>query len=99
MTKEQLVILAAWLVIINIIAFCLYGIDKKRAKKGQWRISEKTLLLSAVFGGSIGALLGMYVFRHKTRHWYFRWGFPLLLLLQVALVIWLSWKLGLRWNG
>ena len=94
MTKEQLVILAAWLVIINIIAFCLYGIDKKRAKKGQWRISEKTLLLSAVFGGSIGALLGMYVFRHKTKHWYFKYGLPAILILQIALAVWLVTKQG-----
>ena len=94
MTKEQLIILAAWLVIINIVAFCLYGIDKKRAKKGQWRISEKTLLLSAVFGGSIGAILGMYVFRHKTKHWYFKYGLPAILILQIALAVWLVTKYG-----
>ena len=92
MTKEQVVILVIWLAVINLAAFCLYGIDKKRAKKGQWRISEKTLLLSAVFGGSIGAILGMHIFRHKTKHWYFRYGLPAILILQIALAVWLILK-------
>ena len=81
--------LIIWLVIINLIAFALYGIDKKRAKKGQWRISEKALFLAAILGGSLGALLGMQLFRHKTKHWYFRFGIPLILLLQAGLLIWL----------
>lgn len=82
----------AWLVIINLIAFAIFGIDKKRAKKGQWRIPEKTLFLSAILGGSIGAILGMYIFRHKTKHWYFRIGIPAILILQIAAVYWLSQK-------
>lgn len=56
---------------VNILAFILYGIDKKRAKKNQWRISERTLLLVGFCGGAVGALAGMKIFRHKTRHWYF----------------------------
>ena len=76
----------AWLVIINLIAFAIFGIDKKRAKKGQWRIPEKTLFLSAILGGSIGAILGMYVFRHKTKHWYFQIGIPAILIAQIVIV-------------
>ncbi len=80
----------AWLVIINLIAFAVFGIDKKRAKKGQWRIPEKTLFLSAILGGSIGAILGMYIFHHKTKHWYFQIGIPAILIVQIAAVYWLS---------
>ena len=76
----------AWLVIINLIAFAIFGIDKKRAKKGQWRIPEKTLFLSAILGGSIGAILGMYIFRHKTKHWYFQIGIPAILIAQIVIV-------------
>ena len=82
----------AWLVLINLVAFAVFGIDKKRAKKGQWRIPEKTLFLSAILGGSIGAILGMYIFRHKTKHWYFQIGIPAILILQIAAVYWLSQK-------
>ena len=75
-----------YLVLINLAAFILYGADKKRARKKEWRISEKTLFLAAIIGGSAGALAGMYFFRHKTKHWYFRIGIPLILLLQVLLL-------------
>lgn len=70
---------------MNLIAFALYGIDKRRAKQGAWRISEYILLLVALLGGSLGALLGMRYFRHKTRHRKFRYGVPLILLLQLGL--------------
>ncbi len=89
MTKEQLIILIAWLVIINIAAFAMFGIDKKRAQRKQWRISEKALFLSAILGGSVGAIFGMQIFRHKTKHWYFRFGIPAILLLQAAAAVWL----------
>ena len=56
---------------VDILAFIMYGIDKKRAKKNEWRISERTLLLAGFCGGAVGALAGMKIFRHKTRHWYF----------------------------
>ena len=82
----------AWLVIINLVAFAIFGIDKKRAKKGQWRIPEKTLFLSAILGGSVGAILGMYIFHHKTKHWYFQIGIPAILILQIAAVYLLSAK-------
>ena len=81
-----------WLVIINLTAFAVFGIDKKRAKKGQWRIPEKTLFLSAILGGSIGAILGMYIFHHKTKHWYFQIGIPAIMIIQIAAVYWLSQK-------
>lgn len=76
-----------FLIAVNLVAFVLYGIDKKRAREGAWRISEKTLIGIAVIGGSIGAIAGMYAFRHKTRHWYFRYGLPMILIAQ-CVVIW-----------
>ncbi len=79
------VALWGYLILVNLIAFALYGIDKRRAKQGAWRISEYTLLLVALLGGSLGALLGMRYFRHKTRHRKFRYGVPLILLLQLGL--------------
>ena len=74
------------LVILNIVTFIVYGIDKFKAKRGAWRISEFTLLLLAVVGGSIGALLGMYVFRHKTQHLKFKYGVPAILIIQIAVL-------------
>lgn len=77
--------LAVYLVMINLAAFALMGVDKSRARRHAWRIPEKTLFLSAVFGGSLGAILGMQVFHHKTKHWYFVAGMPLIFALQLAL--------------
>lgn len=76
-----------YVVIINVIGFALMGIDKKRARKHQWRIPEKTLFLAAILLGSIGTWAGMYVFRHKTRHWYFVLGMPAILIIQVVIGI------------
>ena len=70
--------------VINLLAFILYGADKSRARKGRWRIPEKMLLGIAVIGGSVGAFLGMHIFHHKTRHWYFRYGLPVILALQAV---------------
>ena len=81
--------LAVWLIAINLVTFAVYGIDKRRARRGAWRVPEKTLFLLPLLGGSIGALLGMRVFRHKTKHWYFVWGVPAILLAQLALAVWL----------
>lgn len=80
---------ACWVLILSLIAFALMGWDKRKARQGQWRVPERTLFLTALLGGSPGAILGMYCFRHKTRHWYFRWGLPALLLVQTAGVLWL----------
>lgn len=88
MRFEFMIGILVYLVVINIAAFIMYGIDKKRAASGRWRISEATLLGIAFAGGSIGALLGMRCFRHKTRHWKFRILVPLFLLLHVA-VVWI----------
>ncbi len=83
-----LITLAAY-AIISIIAFVLYFADKKKAQKNKWRIKEATLLGFGFLGGAIGALLGMKIFRHKTKHWYF-WAVNIIgLIWQIALVIWL----------
>ena len=75
-----------YLIVINVVTFTVYGIDKLKAKQGSWRISEATLLILAVIGGSIGALLGMKVWHHKTMHKKFKYGLPLILLVQIALI-------------
>ena len=74
-----------YLLLVNAVAFVLMLIDKRKAIKNRWRIPERTLILSAVFGGSIGVLAGMYCFRHKTKHLNFTIGIPLILCAQVAL--------------
>ncbi len=71
---------------INALTFVVYGVDKWNAKQGKWRISEATLLMLAVVGGTIGALLGMQVWHHKTMHLKFKYGLPLILLAQIALI-------------
>ena len=84
-----ILLLVAYILVINFIAFLLMGIDKRRAIKHAFRIPEATLFLFAIMGGSIGAILGMYTFRHKTRHWYFVYGMPAILILQIALIVFL----------
>ena len=81
-----------YLFVINILTFAVYGIDKWKARQGSWRISEATLLMLAVIGGTIGALLGMQVWRHKTMHLKFKYGLPLILLAQIALMYLISEK-------
>ena len=81
--------LAYYLLAINAVAFTMYGIDKYKAKKAKWRISEATLLLLAVVGGSIGAWMGMKVWHHKTMHEKFKYGIPAILLIQIALMAYL----------
>ena len=78
-----------YLLIINLFTFVCYGVDKLMAKRNTPRISELALLLLALAGGSVGAWLGMQVWRHKTKHAKFRWGVPMILLLQVAVYWWL----------
>lgn len=73
-----------YLVLINLAAFIAFGIDKSRARNHAWRIPEKTLFLLAAVGGSAGAILGMFFFRHKTRHLSFRIGLPVILLVQIG---------------
>ena len=81
--------LAYYLLAINVVAFIVYGIDKYKAKKAKWRISEATLLLLAILGGSIGAWMGMKVWHHKTMHKKFKYGIPAILLIQIALMTYL----------
>ncbi|MDO4305595.1 MAG: DUF1294 domain-containing protein [Eubacteriales bacterium] len=78
-----------YVLMINILAFSVYGADKGKARRNHWRISEKTLIGLAVIGGSIGALLGMYVFRHKTQKRKFTVGIPCILVLQAAVGLFL----------
>ena len=94
MPSTTLMILIVYLLLVNLIAFALMGIDKSKAKRGAWRIPEKSLFLSAIIGGSIGAILGMQFFRHKTKHWYFQYGMPLILVLQIILGVLLYNYLG-----
>ena len=86
------VILLLWVLIMSLAAFALFGMDKRKAKRGGWRIPERTLFSAAILGGTPGAMLGMKVFHHKTKHWYFKVFFPVLLVMQVALL-----AAGLYW--
>lgn len=79
-------IILLYLLVINLVTFLLYGIDKWKAKKAKWRVPEATLLTFAALGGSIGAWLGMKVWHHKTLHKKFKYGVPAIILLQLALV-------------
>ena len=83
-----------WILGASVVNFALMGIDKHMAKRGRWRIREKTLFLVAFLGGTPGAILGMRVFRHKTLHKRFAWGLPALLLLQLGL-LWFGWEYGI----
>ena len=83
-----------YLLLINAAAFLLMLVDKLKAKKNRWRIPERTLFGSALLGGSIGAILGMYTFRHKTKHLSFTLGMPAILIAQIALAVWIFLKIG-----
>lgn len=85
--KTVTVIALAFVLIMNLISFILMAKDKKAARKGSWRVPEKTLfLVTACFGG-LGGVLGMQLLRHKTKHWYFKLFFPLFLIIQVVLLV------------
>ena len=89
MTWNQLMeIILIYLAVINVVTFFLYGIDKRKAKRSRWRISEAMLIWMAVLGGSIGAWLGMKAWHHKTQHKKFKYGIPFILLVQIGLVAW-----------
>jgi uncharacterized membrane protein YsdA (DUF1294 family) len=85
-TQKVLYIVWGYLVVINVVTVFLYGIDKWKAKRSKWRIEESTLIWWAVAGGSIGALLGMKAWHHKTLHKKFTWGIPAILIAQLAIV-------------
>ena len=82
-------VVGGYLVLINLLTFIVYGIDKLKAKKGKWRIPESTLLLLALMGASVGAWLGIKVWHHKTLHKKFKYGIPFIFILQIALCIYL----------
>ncbi len=84
-----------YLLLCNLLGFCLMGVDKFRAKRHLWRIRERTLFLCSLLGGSLGTWAGMYVFHHKTRHWYFVIGMPTILIAQVVAAYLLVGKYGL----
>lgn len=80
-------IIIGYILIVNLVGFVIMGVDKKRAVRGAWRISERSLFLTAIIGGSLGCILGMQHFRHKTKHWYFKYGMPAILLIQILLIL------------
>ena len=84
-------IIGWYLAIVNVLAILFFGWDKLCAKKDRWRVPELRLMLLALIGGSVGALLAMKIFRHKTMHFKFKYGIPLILLLQIAWVFYLHW--------
>ena len=86
MKNTLLIIAVIAIAAMNLAAFLLMGEDKRRAKKGAWRIPEKTLFLVTGLFGGLGGTVGMFMLHHKTRHWYFRIGFPVMLIAQIALL-------------
>jgi uncharacterized membrane protein YsdA (DUF1294 family) len=89
LTKDMQQMIIIYLVVINVVTFFMYGIDKWKARKAKWRIREAALLGLAVLGGSIGAWLGMKVWHHKTLHKKFRYGVPAIIVIQLLLVVYL----------
>lgn len=92
MPNPLLILFIVYLVIMNIAGYATMGIDKARAKKGAWRIPEATLFWIAILGGSLGSIFGMQHFRHKTKHWYFTFGMPVIFFIQLALAVLLITK-------
>ena len=84
---QVILLLVGYVIIVNLIGFLLMGIDKRKAVKRAFRIPESTLFIVALIGGSLGSLLGMYAFRHKTRHWYFVYGMPAILILHIIVIV------------
>lgn len=91
-------ILALYVIIVNIVGFAEMGIDKRRARKGAYRIPEANLFLTAIIGGSIGCIAGMYTFRHKTRHMSFVLGMPAILMVQAAILGYLLFAAPIRFT-
>ncbi len=87
------ILLIGYLLIVNVVGFVMMGMDKRRAQKGAWRISEASLFLVAAIGGSIGSIAGMQVFHHKTKHWYFKYGMPAILILQILIFVLFAQKI------
>ena len=90
MPDSIIIFLVAYFLVMNIIGYAIMGVDKAKAKKHAWRIPEATLFSVAILGGSIGCILGMFHFRHKTKHWYFVVGMPLIFFIQLAIAVTLT---------
>ena len=84
-----------YLIVMNLIGLAVMAMDKSKARHHAWRIPEKTLFLVSILGGSVGTWAGMYLFHHKTKHWYFVVGMPLILAAQLAAGVWLAGNSGL----
>lgn len=84
--------IGCYLVIINVVTFMAYAMDKRKARKRKWRIPEKTLLFFAVIGGSVGALLGIHILHHKTKHLKFTVGVPVVLMIQIGAILYLYFR-------
>jgi len=82
-----MIILIVYLIVMNLTGFIMMGVDKKRAIRGAWRISEASLFMAALLGGALGCTLGMNHFRHKTKHWYFKIGMPAIFMVQLFLLL------------
>lgn len=95
MNSFDIIILYA--VAVNVVSFIVMGVDKRKAIKRAWRIPESTLFVLAIIGGSLGSIIGMHLFHHKTRHWYFLYGMPVILALQVILILTLVFS-PIEWN-
>lgn len=95
MNSFDIIILYA--VAVNVASLIVMGVDKKKAIKRAWRIPESTLFVLAIIGGSVGSIIGMHLFHHKTRHWYFLYGMPVILALQVILILTLVFA-PIEWN-
>lgn len=93
MNEQVIRLLLVYLVLSNLLSLSLFGIDKWKAKHTKWRISEKTLLLVAAIGGSIGAWVGMKLWHHKTQHKKFKYGVPLIFIIQLAALLFASYKI------
>lgn len=87
---DVIAVISIYIILMNIIGFALMGIDKWKAKNHAWRVPESTLFIVAIIGGSIGSIIGMRVFHHKTRHWYFVYGMPAILIIQLLIIFILS---------
>ena len=84
---NAITLIVVYLVVVNLINFIIMGVDKSKARKRSWRIPESTLFVLALIGGSIGSIAGMHLFHHKTRHWYFLYGMPAILIIQILIVV------------
>ena len=87
MNTTVIIIAAAVLAVLNLVSFGLMAYDKRCAKAGKWRVPEKTLFIATACFGGLGGTLGMFLCRHKTKHWYFRVFFPVLLIVQIAILV------------